>query len=513
MKAFVQNIFDNPILIRELRRRMRGRGLMYSIITYIIAMAISTSLIILIKTPNIGIESSVEVLTSMRQTGELIYYWITGIQFLLVLVLAPAITAGLTTMEKERKTFDFLRVTTITRWMYILGCFLSTTFYVILALVCALPLLSLSFLYGGVALMDVIRTFFLLLTCSCLLSAIGLFVSSIFDRTRTAQGVVIFLIFTLFFATLFLYSQFQLLFAGALAQGGEDGEGAMVANAIYILDYPVAPWVMICLSMMALAGLFLLLAARKLFEPEESRALNHWQFAVIYGVAVGGALLILSTNTFTNELAEIFFLTGIYTLLVMAVLTFAMGRMEVGDEIWHLKRLIPALRPFDQTIPFLLILGVAWWMTVEAIPKYAMVSHLEPAFLQTFLSVSLASFFFLCVAARAITAFSRTRRVAGFAIFSVISMMLFIIPVFATACWIALPGYSFILGEVVSLSPFILAIDGTFNMSRYEGSEPPFGSLATGMYIGLGIILAIIGETRRYRRWRGYDYHFDMPTG
>lgn len=489
---------------------MRGRGLMYSIITYIIAMTVSTSLILLIKTPSLVADAGMELLSRMRETGELIYFWITGIQFLLVLVLAPAITAGLTTTEKERKTFDFLRVTTITRWMYIMGCFLSTTFYVLLALICALPLLSLSFLYGGVALMDVVSTFFLLLTCSCLLSSIGLFVSSITERTRSAQGIIIFLIFTLFFIAIFLYSQFQVLFSGAMAQAGMEEPGS---DAIYIFDIPFAPWVLTCLALVALSGLFLLLAARKLFDPEESRALSHWQFVVIYAVACGGVLGLLATNAFQAELAEILFLIALYSLLVAAIFSFAMGRMEVGDEIWHLKRLVPVLRPIDQTIPFLALLCLSWWFVLRAVPEVALASQLESAFLDTFLYLSAAAFIFFCVTARAVTALCKTRRLAMVTI-SLIAVLLFVIfPIMASAFWVAMPRHSFFFGELVALSPFALAVDGIFNMSRYEGTGMPIGKMTLYFYLGAAVVVALVGETARYRRWKNYDYHFDMPTG
>ncbi|NJL08473.1 MAG: ABC transporter permease, partial [Methylacidiphilales bacterium] len=139
-------------------------------------------------------------LTQMRSTGQSLFKWITGIQAMLVLIIAPTITAGMTTGEKEKKTFEFLRVTTITPWMYVLGSFLSTVFYVSLALLCALPLISLSFLYGGVGRNDVIASGGMLLGASMVLSSFGLFISSVRERTRTAQGIVVFLIFALILA-------------------------------------------------------------------------------------------------------------------------------------------------------------------------------------------------------------------------------------------------------------------------------------------------------------------------
>ncbi len=223
MNQILANVVDNPILTRELRRRMRGRVLIYSIISYITMMTISTVFVLLLRSPSPFAETNAEMLNKMKETGQGIFFWITAIQMILVLIIAPTITAGMTTGEKERQTFDFLRVTTITRWMYVMGCFLSTAFYVGLALICAMPLLSLTFLYGGVALREVMSMFMTLLGASIVLSSFGLFVSSVCDKTRPAQGIVVFLIFALLFGGAVVYSPIQLIFAGSSAASAAPG--------------------------------------------------------------------------------------------------------------------------------------------------------------------------------------------------------------------------------------------------------------------------------------------------
>ncbi|MBI5154994.1 hypothetical protein HZA57_07135, partial [Candidatus Poribacteria bacterium] len=142
MKALLINIFDNPILTRELRRRMRGKALVYSIIGYIILMTLTSILVLLANSDPFTMSSARDtqkMLGKLADTGQSLFRSISIIQGLLVLIIAPTITAGMTTGEKEKKTFEFLRVTTISPWMYVMGCFLSTVFYVSLALLCALP--------------------------------------------------------------------------------------------------------------------------------------------------------------------------------------------------------------------------------------------------------------------------------------------------------------------------------------------------------------------------------------
>lgn len=508
MNSFLANIFDNPILLRELRRRMRGKALIYSIITYITLMTISTVFVLLIYSPAPWAEASIEMLQDMQTTGVRLYQWITGIQILLVLIVAPTITAGMTTGEKERKTFEFLRVTTITRWMYIMGCFLSTAFYVALALLCALPLLSLTFLYGGVTLNDVVQMFFYLLAGSCVLSSFGLFISSVCERTRTAQGIIVFLIFAVLFGGFILYQELQVIFAGA--GGGARGASAGF-DVVYLLNLSVPVWVLVVLGLFAVAGLFLLLSARKLFEPAETRAFAHWQFAVIFAGFTAFYLAFLAANPFATELPELIFFTIVYTLLLVAVYCFGVGRTEVGDEIWHLKRLFPLLRPFDQTIPFLVFIGLVCYYAFSLYPSIVRAMVLPAGMVQTMLSVSLASFAFFSTVGRLATAMSTERGEAGRYTSIVLIAFLGALPLLGGIIILVVPDMSLVGREITVFSPYGILIDAFRNPAAYAGG--PVGKFATYTYITLAVVTGIYAEVKRSRRWRNFNYHYDMPAG
>lgn len=513
MTAIIRNVFDNPILTRELRRRMRGKALIYSIITYITLMTLSTVLVLLAKSPSPFAEANQQMLDRMRATGEGIFLWITVLQGLLVLIVAPTITAGMTTGEKERQTFDFLRVTTITRWMYVTGCFLSTAFYVGLALLCALPLLSLTFLYGGVTLDDVIRMFFTMLGTSCVLSAFGLFISSVCDRTRTAQGIIVFLIFAMVFGGFIVASQVQAIFAGAAAAAATGTSAALPSDRVFIFNIGIPTWVMGVLAMMVTSGIFLLLAARKLFEPDDTRAFAHWQFAVLFLSMLAGYLGFLAANPFTTELPELGYYLAAYAMLLIAVMVFAVGRMEVGDEIWHLKRLFPMLRPIDQTIPFLAATGLVYWLMASRLSDVLPAPVLPVGVANSLVMVSVASFAFFCVLARAMTTFTMQRKKAGVYTAIGISFFLLLIPLVGATMAAAFVGLEGAGRELVAFSPFGIAIDGFRNPNEYPATGTATGFFAVCAYIGLGVIVAIYGETRRFVRWRNFDYHYDMPVG
>ena len=83
----------------------------------------------------------------------------------------------------------------------------------------------------------------------------------------------------------------------------------------------------------------------------EERAFAHWQFAVLGVAILGGFLGFLNGRTLGNAEALAFLATGCALLLVSAV-TFGAGRMEVGDEMWHLKHHVPILRRVGEGLPF-----------------------------------------------------------------------------------------------------------------------------------------------------------------
>lgn len=525
LRAIVQNFFDNPILTRELRRRMRGRALLFSIIGYIVLMTV-TSLLILMASAEIFSSrgtTTIGQLARMADTGQRLFVGIAIIQSLLVLIIAPTITAGMTTGEKEKKTFDFLRVTTISPWMYILGCFLSTVFYVALALLCALPLISLAFLYGGVGTMDVVRVSVLLLLTSMVLSAFGLFISSVRERTRTAQGVVVFIIFSLLFGGGILYDRLTAWLGtggGAMPMAGP-GAGAAPppSGGLVLLGYEFGAFEAMVGGLIFLTLVLLIMAARKLFDTEESRALSHWQFGILSVLALAVMIGASSGQELTNVLFLTFMSMGCL-LLLTAVLCFGVGRMEVGDEIWHLKRLFPFLRPFDQTIPFLILVGLGWiYASGLLADRVGAMGALNRGTIVSVASVTVASFAFLCLFARFATAVTVGRRGAG-RLTSGAALAFWVLPLLVSAVLHLLAGGAgggtdALATMTARISPLGMMVECVNHPGRFDGMTSFVNAMTAfplGLYAVLGSLFLVLGEYKRFRRWRGFDYHYDMPN-
>lgn len=553
LEGLYRNLFDNPILTRELRRRMRGKALVISMIGYIVLMTATSILVLLARVGTaslIGGDDTQAMLQRLSETGTALFWWVSLIQGLLVLIIAPTITAGMTTGEKERQTFDFLRVTTISPWMYIVGCFLSTVFYVTLALLCALPLISLAFLYGGVGRGEVVRMFAFLLATSMVLSAFGLYISSVRERTRTAQGIVVFVIFAIVFGGSIAYSALMRWLGGGALVGntamassasldmgvdtGTTGTAAATAGGAAMAISPDLAFVLALLGLVALAVVFLLMATRKLFEPEESRALSHVQFGVLF-IAISWMVFPVLAYVPGSNLITLLFLSTISILFATAACVFAVGRMEVGDEIWHLKRLFPFLRPFDQTVPFLVLIGLVGWLMMthffEAMNNQSVgmlapfggrpsaVLEAPPAGLRSsFLLLILTSYAFFCVFGRFATAVSIGRRGAGRMTLGMIAALWVGVPLIAQLLTVAtplgsLPSAEAFLSNLSLISPFALVIHALADPNAYPAVTAltaANGAWAASVYLVLALALGIYAEYLRWRRWRGFDYHYDM---
>ena len=169
----------NPVMLKELRGRMRGlRG--FAIITiFLILMSFFTILLYLLRVPQGG-----AVVTG--ELGRLLFIGVLFIELMLIIFIVPALTAGAITSERERKTYDLLQTTLITKAAFVVGKMQSALGYIMLLLLSAIPLQSIAFLFGGVSEAEMILALLILAVSAMALGAFGMFFSSVTERTLSA---------------------------------------------------------------------------------------------------------------------------------------------------------------------------------------------------------------------------------------------------------------------------------------------------------------------------------------
>ena len=169
----------NPVMVKELRGRMRGvRG--FAIITvFLTLMSFFTLLLYLLRVPQGGVVVTGEL-------GRQLFIGVLFIELMLIIFIVPALTAGAITSERERKTYDLLQTTLITKATFVVGKLQSALGYIVLLLLSAIPLQSTAFLFGGVSEQEMILALLVLLVSAITLGAFGMFFSSITERTLAA---------------------------------------------------------------------------------------------------------------------------------------------------------------------------------------------------------------------------------------------------------------------------------------------------------------------------------------
>lgn len=172
--------------MKELRGRMR-RGKAYIIITvYLLLMSLLVGLVYL------GLASSANNVgnSGMVQTvGKVVFGIVVGVEMLMVCFVAPALTAGAISSERERQTYDLLQTTLLPARSLVLGKLTSAIFFLLLLLVVGFPLQSLASLFGGVAIGEVLVAFLLLIVTAFTFSAIGLLISSLMHSTLASTVI------------------------------------------------------------------------------------------------------------------------------------------------------------------------------------------------------------------------------------------------------------------------------------------------------------------------------------
>lgn len=173
----------NPVMLKELRGRMRGARAFVVLTVYLGLMSGLTALLYLVYTPASRATGS----AAAGEVGRVLFMGIVGIELMLIIFIAPAFTAGAITGERERQTYDLLQTTLLSSSSFVIGKLESALSYVLLLLLAAIPLQSIAFLFGGVTELEIILSFVILTVTGVALGTIGIYFSAAASRTLAAS--------------------------------------------------------------------------------------------------------------------------------------------------------------------------------------------------------------------------------------------------------------------------------------------------------------------------------------
>ncbi len=172
----------NPIVKKDLKVIARSMKIAWGIFIYEAVLAVFFFIAIYI----IFASGSTYGYTSDYQEFMTLFPLIAGLQFCIIAVIMPVITASAISGEKEKQTFDLLLTTVMSSRAIVRGKVGSAVIRMMVFIVGSFPLMALSFTIGGLSWWNLFITMIGFLVFAILTGSIGIFASTITRKTITA---------------------------------------------------------------------------------------------------------------------------------------------------------------------------------------------------------------------------------------------------------------------------------------------------------------------------------------
>ncbi len=174
----------NPVFRKELKLGMRTVRMPVIIMIFNAILALVSLLVFYSIIENVSWRGRIDY-----DSVILLYVVMVAIQGVLLAFIIPAVTANTISGERERQTLDILLTSKMTTLRIVVGKLMSSMSMVFLLLVSSIPVISLVFMFGGIALLDVVWIIFYLIFAGLIFGLMGVSCSSKFKKTTSATVV------------------------------------------------------------------------------------------------------------------------------------------------------------------------------------------------------------------------------------------------------------------------------------------------------------------------------------
>lgn len=172
----------NPVYKRELKQTARTKKTLALLCIYNLLLA-GLGLFVLYVT----FDNRAVFRKNIEYSGILTLYSVmTGLEFVMVLLIIPSSTAGAIAGEREKQTLDILLSSGISTFQIMTGKLAASISTVILLAISSLPVLSIVFSIGGITLRDMFQFVVLVIVTAIYLGSIGIFFSVCCRKTTSA---------------------------------------------------------------------------------------------------------------------------------------------------------------------------------------------------------------------------------------------------------------------------------------------------------------------------------------
>ncbi len=171
------------IILKEYRQRARGIATLGLVMTYTIILGGVSFFVYLARYTDLQSRAS-----TSSQVGLALCVTTFIAQMIMSLLLALSLNASTIAHEKDQDTFELLNLTLFKSFEIVLGKFFSSTGFLFLLVVTAMPIYALAFTFGGLTTLQFLQLAVVVVGMTLMISALGLLLSLISDDVRTALG-------------------------------------------------------------------------------------------------------------------------------------------------------------------------------------------------------------------------------------------------------------------------------------------------------------------------------------
>lgn len=187
-----RNRLINPVLDKEFRLRMRTPRAMWTLFFYLFALSLLSLSAVYLTQGFSGNGASFN-----PEQSKVLFYFLSMAQLGLIAFMAPGLTAGVISGEREKQTLNLLLTTQQSSATIILSKLVSSLSFMLLIVFATIPVYSMMFLYGGVSPKQLVLVFVFYVFIMIVLGSIGILFSTLLKRTMISviatYGVTLFM--------------------------------------------------------------------------------------------------------------------------------------------------------------------------------------------------------------------------------------------------------------------------------------------------------------------------------
>lgn len=135
-------------------------------------------------------------LATVRLTAEVqytsffdLYVFVAVLEFLMLIFMMPALTAGSISGERERRSLELMLTTQMTPAEIVFGKLAASLSSMFLMIISSFPIVAMVFVYGGVTVRDIALLLICYVVAALFVGSIGICCSAVFQKTILSTAV------------------------------------------------------------------------------------------------------------------------------------------------------------------------------------------------------------------------------------------------------------------------------------------------------------------------------------